>query len=55
MQIKDSTKMLVSYIYDEAFTKIRYGQASAISMVLLVIVLAITIVQFSSEKNFSAD
>ena len=50
-----STKMLVSYIYDEAFTKIRYGQASAISMVLLVIVLAITIVQFSSEKNFSAD
>ena len=50
-----STKMLVSYIYDEAFTKIRYGQASAISMVLLVIVLAITIIQFSSEKKFSND
>jgi carbohydrate ABC transporter membrane protein 1, CUT1 family (TC 3.A.1.1.-) len=50
-----STKMLVTYIYDEAFVKIRYGSASAISMVLLVIVLAITIIQFSSEKKFSND
>ena len=50
-----STKMLVTYIYDEAFIKVRYGQASAISMVLLVIVLAVTIIQFSSEKKFSND
>jgi len=50
-----ATKMLVTYIYDEAFVKVRYGQASAISMVLLVIVLAITIIQFSSEKKFSND
>ena len=50
-----ATKMLVTYIYDEAFVKNRYGQASAISMVLLVIVLAITIIQFSSEKKFSND
>ena len=50
-----STKMLVTYIYDEAFVKIRYGQASAISMVLLVIVLLVTIIQFSSEKKFSND
>ncbi|MBR6029676.1 MAG: sugar ABC transporter permease [Clostridia bacterium] len=50
-----ATKMLVTYIYDEAFIKVRYGQASAISMVLLVIVLAITIIQFRSEKQFSAD
>ena len=50
-----STKMLVTYIYDEAFVKIRYGQASAISMVLLVIVLLITIIQFSSEKKFAND
>ena len=50
-----ATKMLVTYIYDEAFVKIRYGQASAISMVLLVIVLLITIIQFSSEKKFSND
>ena len=46
---------LVTYIYDEAFIKVRYGQASAISMVLLVIVLLVTIIQFSSEKKFSAD
>ena len=50
-----STKMLVTYIYDEAFVKVRYGQASAISMVLLVIVLLVTIIQFSSEKKFSND
>ena len=50
-----ATKMLVTYIYDEAFIKVRYGQASAISMVLLVIVLLITIIQFSSEKKFSND
>ena len=50
-----STKMLVTYIYDEAFVKNRYGQASAISMVLLVIVLLVTIVQFRSEKKFSND
>ena len=50
-----STKMMVTYIYDEAFVKVRYGQASAISMVLLVIVLAVTIIQFSSEKKFSND
>lgn len=50
-----ATKMLVTYIYDEAFVKVRYGQASAISMVLLVIVLLVTILQFRSEKSFSAD
>ena len=50
-----ATKMLVTYIYDEAFIKVRYGQASAISMVLLVIVLLVTIIQFGSEKKLSND
>ena len=50
-----ATKMLVTYIYDEAFVKVRYGQASAISMILLIIVLAITLIQFRSEKKFSND
>ena len=50
-----STKMLVTYIYDEAFTKVRYGQASAIAMILLVIVLLVTIFQFRFEKEFSND
>ena len=50
-----ATKMLVTYIYDEAFVKVRYGQASAISMILLIIVLVITLIQFRSEKKFSND
>ncbi len=50
-----STKMLVTYIFDEAFVKVRYGQASAISMILLIIVLAVTVIQFRSEKKFSND
>ena len=50
-----STKMLVTYIYDIAFARIKYGEASAISMVLLLIVLTITIIQFSSEKKFAND
>ena len=50
-----STKMLVTYIYTEAFSNHKYGNASAISMVLLVIVLAVTIIQFSMEKKFSND
>ncbi len=47
--------MLVYYIYDVAFMQNKYGLASAISMVLLAIVLIITIIQFSSEKKFAND
>ena len=50
-----ATKMLVTYIYNEAFVNVRYGQASAIAMVLLVIVLIITVIQFANEKKFSND
>ena len=50
-----STKMLVTYTYDLAFQQSKYGVASAASMVLLVIVLIITIIQFSSEKKFARD
>ena len=53
--ITRSNRMLVTYIYDEAFVKWRLGKASAISMVLLVVVLLVTIIQFSSEKKFSND
>ncbi len=50
-----ATKMLVTYIYDTAFVSYEYGTASAIAMILLVIVLAVTIVQFSMEKKFAND
>ncbi len=46
-----ATKMLVTYIYDVAFNNIKYGQASAIAMVLLVIVSIVTIIQFANERN----
>ena len=50
-----ATKMLVYYIYDVAFAQNKYGTASAISMVLLAIVLIVTIIQFRSEKKFAND
>ena len=50
-----ATKMLVTYIYDTAFVQFNYGKASAIAMVLLVIVLLVTVIQFSMEKKFSND
>lgn len=50
-----ATKMLVTYIYDTAFVSYKYGTASAIAMILLVIVLAVTLVQFSMEKKFAND
>ena len=48
-----STKMLVTYIYDEAFANFNYGTASAIAMVLLVIVLIFTLIQFSLEDRYA--
>lgn len=46
-----STKMLVTYIYTEAFTNMNYGVASAIAMVLLLIVLVVTVIQFRVQGN----
>lgn len=47
-----ATKMLVAYMYDLSFKQIKYGLASAVAMVLFVIVLTITIIQFSIEKKY---
>lgn len=47
-----ATNVLVYYIYKTAFTSYKFGYASAISVVLLVIVLAITLIQFRTEKKF---
>lgn len=53
-----STKMLVTYIFELSFggeniaTSAQYGVASAVSMVLLVIVLLVTFVQFRGEKKW---
>ncbi|MCE5342041.1 MAG: sugar ABC transporter permease [Eubacteriales bacterium] len=47
-----ATKMLVTYIFDLSFVQIKYGLASAVSMILFVIVLVITVVQFRIEKKW---
>jgi len=48
-----ATKMLVLYIYNEAFVNYNYGVASAISMILLLIVLIVTVIQFSMEGKYA--
>ncbi len=50
-----ATKMLVLYIYNEAFVNFNYGLASAIAMILLLIVLIVTIIQFSMEDKYSSN
>ena len=53
-----ATKMLVTYIFELSFggeniaTSAQYGVASAVSMVLLAIVLLVTFVQFRGEKKW---
>lgn len=47
-----STNVLVYQIYNEAFLNFKFGYSSAISMVLLAIVLLITIIQFKVEEKW---
>ena len=42
----NSTSTLVYYIYTKAFSNMQLGYASAISVVLMVIILFITLIQF---------
>lgn len=48
-----STQVLVYHIYTTAFVRQEFGYASALSVVLFLIVLAITIMQFRVEKKFT--
>lgn len=48
----DATKTLVYYIYETAFVNTpKYGYASAVAMVLFVLVLIVTIVQFKGSSS----
>jgi multiple sugar transport system permease protein len=51
-QLNDSTRVLVYQIYNTAFRSLDYGYASAISIVLFLLVLGITILQFRGEKKY---
>ncbi|MDC7241163.1 MAG: sugar ABC transporter permease [Spirochaetales bacterium] len=48
-----STMVLVYYIYYQAFQFFQYGYASAVAVVLFLIVLLMTILQWSSRKRIS--
>jgi multiple sugar transport system permease protein len=47
-----ATNVLVVHIYNTAFKEFRFGYSSSIAMVLLVMVLAITVVQFYMERRW---
>lgn len=48
-----STNVLVYHIYNKAFISMEFGYASALSIILFVIVLIITLIQFRTEKKFT--
>lgn len=50
-----ATKFAVQYIYEEAFQRFDLGYASALSMVLLVILAALTLFQFRVNKGGAVD
>ena len=48
-----ATNVLVMHIYQSAFTAYKFGYASAVAMVLFVMVLVITLIQFRMEKKWT--
>lgn len=53
--INKSAIVLVYYIYEEAFRNWKLGTSSAASLILFLIVLTITLIQFRGEKNYAND
>lgn len=47
-----ATSVLVFYVYKQAFELSRFGYASAMSLVLFIIMLTITIVQYRGQKKW---
>jgi multiple sugar transport system permease protein len=52
-QLTNSTRILVYQIFNTAFVSLEFGYASAISLVLFILVLGITVIQFRGEKKLS--
>jgi multiple sugar transport system permease protein len=48
----DSTRTAVMVIFESAFQRLEFGQASAIGVILTIIILAITAAQFRLSKRF---
>ncbi len=51
-QLSDATRVLVYQIYNTAFRSLSFGYASAQAMVLFILVLVVTLVQFRGEKKY---
>lgn len=49
----EATKVLAYHIYNSAFVSGKFGYASAVAMVLFVIIIFVTLVQFRVEKKFT--
>jgi multiple sugar transport system permease protein len=50
-QLTNTTRVLVYQIYNTAFRSLEFGYASAMSMILFVMVVGITLIQFRLEKK----
>jgi len=50
---KGSTMVLVYYIYNQAFNSFKTSYASALAVVLFVIVLVLTIIQWTMRRRLS--
>jgi multiple sugar transport system permease protein len=46
-----ATYTMVYYLYNEAFTKYRFGYASALSVILFVIIMAFSMVQMKLTRK----
>lgn len=51
--LNTSSIVLVYHIYEEAFVNWNLGYASAVAVVLFLIVLAVTLIQFKGEKKYA--
>ena len=51
--MSNATRVIVYQIYNTAFRGLDYGYASAMAIVLFVIVLVVTLIQFRGEKKYS--
>ncbi len=49
----EATKVLAYHIFNSAFISAKFGYASALAMVLFVMVVIITLIQFKTEKRFT--
>lgn len=52
-ELTKSSTVLVFYIYQQAFINWKLGYSSAVAMVLFVLVLGVTLIQFRGQKKFA--